>query len=183
MKTRPVKIIVTPLTRNWTLVDAETTVNGKTWIVKAVKPGKYLKWKSFEVFEKRTLSRLDPHSEVFETIRDAITSAFFHETSVPGGDPALPYELAGQEPFDLQTRAFLSKLIESLSGAKEQRLQDFSNAETPLARLMAGIGAEALEDAINMIRVVYMEYAHDPILLETAISSRRIDEAQGKTEL
>ena len=102
---------------------------------------------------------------------------------MPGGDPDLPYELAGQKPFDLQTRAFLSKLIESLSGAKEQRLQDFSNAETPLARLMACIGAEALEDAINMIRVAYMEYAHDPILLEAAISSRRIDEAQGKTEL
>lgn len=183
MKTRSMKIHITQAPEQSVVVEAETTANGKTWLVKATKESDFLPWETFEVGEKRTGSRLDPHSEAFATIRDAVTEAYYRETLGLTEKVNLPYSDSIGEPFSLETRAFLSRLIEVLSQVKDERVQNISNAKRPIERIVATLGAEAIEDVIQKVRATYQEYAKDPHLLGAAISAWRMDEAQGKTEL
>ena len=183
MKTRSMKIHITQASEQSVVVEAETTANGKTWLVKATKESDFLPWETFEVGEKRTGSRLDPHSEAFAMIRDAVTEADYRETLGLTEKVNLPYGDLMRDPFSLETRAFLSRLIEVLSEVKDERVQDISNAQVPIERIVATLGAEAIEDVIKMVRAIYQAYAKDPHLLGDAISARRMDEAQGKTEL
>ena len=183
MKTRSMKIHITQAPERSVVVEAETTANGKTWLVKATKESDFLPWATFEVGGKWTGSRLDPHSETFTAIRDAATEAYYRETLGLTEKVNLPYGDSIGDPFSLETRAFLSRLIEVLSEVKDERVQHISNAKRPIERIVATLGAEAIDDVIKRVRATYQEYAKDPHLLGAAISARRMDEAQGKNEL
>lgn len=159
----------------WVVVDAETTANGKTWLVKAVKKDDDLRWRSFSVAEKQLGAPLDPSSELFSRIQARITREYAIQAASPNG--------ADYSPFSIETRAFLSALLDDLEAIKSARAQDMLNAETPTARLMAALGAEAVEDVAQTIRKKYQSCINMPEILDAAIAARIAREHLGKTEL
>ncbi len=159
----------------WVVVDAETTANGKTWVVKAAKKNGDRQWRRFSVAEKQIGASLDPRSELFSSIQEKITREYKVQTEASTG--------ANSVPFSMETRAFLSSLLSNLNAIKEARVQDSYTAETPTARLIAVLGAEAIEDVIRMIRENYQSCIDTPAILDAAIAARVLQEGQGITEL
>ncbi|OFP66466.1 hypothetical protein HMPREF2978_04610 [Corynebacterium sp. HMSC074C01] len=170
------------------MVDAVTTVNGKTWVIKATKKYGHEEWKSFDVASKQLGALLDPDSELFFTIRERVNHEYERIISSwenPYRNPVQVRSVTGTDsnPFDLPTRAFLSSLLSDLEAFKLARVPDIVNAETPKARLMAVLGAEAVEDVIRMIRENYQSCIDEPAILDAAIATRVLQEGRGKTEL
>lgn len=170
------------------MVDAVTTVNGKTWVIKATKKYGHEEWKSFDVASKQLGALLDPNSELFFTIRERVNhecERIISRWENPYRNPVQVRSVTGTDsnPFDLPTRAFLSSLLGDLEAIKMARLQDIVTAETPTARLMAGLGAEAIEDVIRMIRENYQSCIDEPAILDAAVAARVLQEGRGKTEL
>lgn len=88
-----------------------------------------------------------------------------------------------EEPLSLETRAFLSILLDVLADELTEREQDKAMAETSLARLVATLGADAIREAMDTIRETARLYSRDPRLIERAITKRRKADAAGRTEL
>lgn len=170
------------------LVDAVTTANGKTWVIKATKKYGYEEWQSFHVAEKQLGASLDPDSELFFTIRERVNQECERiisswENAYRKQDQVRSVTGADSNLFDLPTRAFLSSLLGDLEAVKKTRLQDLLTAETPTSRLMAVLGAEAAEDASRMIREHYQSCIDTPEILDAAIATRVLQEGRGITEL
>ena len=170
------------------MVDAVTTVNGKTWVIKATKKYGHEEWKSFDVASKQLGALLDPNSELFFTIRERVNhecERIISRWENPYRNPVQVRSVTGTDsnPFDLPTRAFLSSLLGDLEEIKGARVQDAVTAETPTARLTAVLGAEAMEDAIRMIRENYQSCIDEPAILDAAIATRVLQGGRGITEL
>lgn len=170
------------------MVDAVTTVNGKTWVIKATKKYGHEEWKSFDVASKQLGALLDPNSELFFTIRERVNhecKRIISRWENPYRNPDQVRSVTGADsnPFDLPARAFLSSLLNDLQENKMARLQDIITAETPTTRLVAVLGAEAIEDAIRMIRENYQSCIDEPAILDAAIAARVLQEGRGITEL
>lgn len=159
----------------WVVVDAETTANGKTWLVNAVKKDGDSQWRSFSVAEKQMGASLDPRSELFSTIQEKITREYAAQTESAN--------VTDSSPFDIAARAFLSSLLNDLETIKMARLQDIITAGAPTARLVAVLGVEAVEDVIRMIRENYQSCIDEPAILDAAIATRVLQEGRGITEL
>lgn len=170
------------------MVDAVTTVNGKTWVIKATKKYGHEEWKSFDVASKQLGALLDPDSELFFTIRERVNhecERIISRWKNPYRNPVQVLSVTGTDsnPFDLPTRAFLSSLLNNLNEIKKARVQDRYTAETPTARLVAALGAEAAEHASRMIRDHYQSCIDEPAILDAAIATRVLQEGRGITEL
>ena len=170
------------------MVDAVTTANGKTWVIKATKKYGHEEWQSFHVAEKQLGASLDPDSELFFTIRERVNHECERiisrwENACRKKDQVRSVTGADSNLFDLPTRAFLSSLLSDLDAIKMTRLQDIITAGAPTARLVAVLGVEAVEDVIRMIRENYQSCIDEPAILDAAIATRVLQEGRGKTEL
>lgn len=90
---------------------------------------------------------------------------------------------AEHEALSIETRAFLTVLLDILADELTEREQDKAMAETSLARLVATLGADAIQEAMDTIRETARLYARDARLIDHAIKKRRKLDAAGRTEL
>lgn len=85
--------------------------------------------------------------------------------------------------ISLETRAVLAAVIDVLADSMTARELDRASAETAMERLVAALGADAFQEAIDAVRETFDLYTRYPRLLERAIVTRRKAEAAGKTTL